>query len=104
MSFDDLLQKISPTLKRITKKLDGRFSSFDDDDLFQEAAIHLWLQQKNGELNNKTDSYILQNCYYYLKNYLRKTIDKFELISLDALDNEPGKESDEIIDLGDVKK
>ena len=60
MSFEELLEKITPTLKRITYRLNGHFSFFNDEDLFQEALMHLWVEFQQGKLNDKTDSYILQ--------------------------------------------
>lgn len=80
--FEIKINRISPTLKRITHRLNGHFSFFDDDDLFQEALIYLWLSFEKGILDDKTDSYILQGCYFHLKNYLRTTLDKAKLVSL----------------------
>lgn len=98
MSFEVLLKRISPTLRRIAYKLNGHFSSFNDEDLFQEALVHLWLAYEDDELSGKTDSYILQGCYFHLKNYIRKNYDKVNLISLDNAANEEG----ETFDLGKV--
>ncbi len=84
MSFHALVRRISPTLKRITQRLNGHHSYFDDDDLFQEALIHLWLNHKRGTLADKTDSYILQGCYFHLRNYLRKVQDKAIVLSLNT--------------------
>jgi len=95
-TFEELLKKISPTLKRITYKLNGHFSFFNDDDLFQEAMVRLWTDFQSGKLEDKTDSYILQGCYFHLKNYLRKTQDKVRLVSMDALVDEDG------LDLGET--
>jgi len=81
-SFENIVSRISPVLRRITHRLNGHFAFFDDDDLFQEALIYLWLAFQNGILSDKTDSYILQGCYFHLKNYLRVTLDKAKLISL----------------------
>lgn len=81
-NFEDILKKLSPTLRRITHKLNGHFTFFDEDDLFQEALEHLWLSYKNNSLADKTDSYVLQSCYFHLKNYLRVTLDKAKLVSL----------------------
>ena len=92
MSFESLIKRISPTLKRITYKLNGHFSFFNDEDLYQEALIHLWLDFKEGKLRNNTDSYILQGCYFYLKNYIRKNYDKASLISLERLVNSEGED------------
>jgi RNA polymerase sigma factor (sigma-70 family) len=85
MDFDETLKKLSPTIRRITWKLNGHFTFIDHDDLFQEALEHLWVAYNNGSLDNRTDSYILQGCYFHLKNYLRKTLDKAKLVSLQGL-------------------
>ena len=79
--FEEMLRKLSPTLRRITHKLNGHFTFFDEDDLFQEALEHLWMAFQDGSLGDKTDSYVLQGCYFHLKNYIRKTADKAKLIS-----------------------
>lgn len=99
MSFEELVKRISPTLKRITYKLNGHFSFFSDEDLFQEALVHLWEDFREGKLDDKTDSYILQGCYFHLKNYLRKVQTKTNLVSLDALLNEEGTDLEERLSL-----
>jgi len=83
MSFEELTKKLSPTVKRITYKLNGRYRSFSHDDLYQEALLHLWNDFNAGKLEDKTDSYILQGCYFYLKNYIRKVNERPNVISLD---------------------
>lgn len=88
MRFEELVTKISPKLKGIVHKLNGRFTFFNEDDLYQEAMVHLWLAYKNGKLGDKADSYILQGCYFHLKNYIRQVQDKAYLISIDTLINE----------------
>ncbi len=84
MGFEELHRKLSPTIKRITYKLNGRDRSFNHDDLYQEALIHLWSDFLKGKLNDKTDSYILQGCYFHLKNYIRKVGERSNVISIDA--------------------
>jgi len=42
-------------------------------------------------LRDKTDSYILQGCYFHLKNYIRKNYNKIKLINLESLTNEEGE-------------
>lgn len=83
--FEKILKKLSPTLRRITHKLNGHFTFFDEDDLFQEALQHLWICHNDDTLYDKTDSYVLQGCYFHLKNYIRKTMDKAKLLSLQKL-------------------
>ncbi|MCX5703357.1 MAG: hypothetical protein NT066_02530, partial [Candidatus Omnitrophica bacterium] len=91
MPFESLIKRISPTLKRITYKLNGHFSFFNDEDLYQEALIHLWQDFREGKLDDKTDSYILQGCHFHLKNYIRKNYDKAKLLSLENMTNEEGE-------------
>lgn len=84
MRFEELNNKFSPTIKRIAYKLNGRYRSFDHDDLCQEATLHLWNAFRQNKLADKTDSYILQGCYFHLKNYIRKVNEKQDL-SLDEM-------------------
>jgi RNA polymerase sigma factor (sigma-70 family) len=97
MSFRELHQKLSPTIKRIAWRLNGHYRSFNHDDLYQEATIHLWSDFLKGKLEDKTDSYILQGCYFHLKNYIRKVNERFNIISIDTVLRE-----DENITLEDV--
>lgn len=90
--FDEMITRLSPTLRRITYKLNGHFTYFDDDDLFQEALEHLWLASQDGSLNDKTDSYVLQGCYFHLKNYIRKAMDRAKLMSLNTIMDEDDTE------------
>lgn len=84
MEFEGLAKKLSPTIIRIAYKLNGRYRSFSHDDLYQEAMFHLWNNFRAGKLIDKTDSYILQGCYFHLKNYIRKINEKPNVISLDT--------------------
>ncbi len=95
-TFEGLVKRVSPTLKRITYRLNGHFSFFNDEDLFQEALIHLWEDFRRGKLQDKTDSYILQGCHFHLKNYLRKVRPKMKLVSLELLiNNDDGRSLEE---------
>lgn len=84
ITFEELLQRITPKLKGITHRLNGHFTFFNDDDLYQEAIIHLWIDYKLGKLNDKTDSYILQGCFFHLKNYIRTSADRAKMTSIEA--------------------
>jgi len=97
MSFEILVKRISPTIKRIAHKLNGHYTFFNDEDLYQEALIHLWIDFRGGVLGDKTDSYILQGCYYHLKNYIRKTQDNAVLVSLNNPIGEDGTVMEEIL-------
>jgi RNA polymerase sigma factor (sigma-70 family) len=102
MSFDVLMKRISPTLQRITQKLNGHFTFMDHDDLFQEAVLRLWTDFQAGALNDKTDSYLLQGCYYHLKNYIRKVQDKAPVVSLSSVVDEEAVRLEEILEAEDV--
>jgi len=99
MKFERLVKKLAPTLKRITHRLNGHFTYFNDEDLFQEALLHLWQDFNRGRLSDKTDSYILQGCYFHLKNYIRKYREKTIKISLEAtaFDEEEGLTTQELL-------
>lgn len=84
MHFKELQNNLSPVIKRIAYKLNGRYRTFSHDDLFQEALMHLWGNFTAGKLKDKTESYILQGCYFHLKNYIRKVNEKPDL-SLDGM-------------------
>lgn len=72
MEFQTLLQKISPVLRRIASKLSRQAAyAGAPDDFYQEAVLHLWGRFNRGELEAATDSYMLQSCYFHLKNYTR---------------------------------
>jgi RNA polymerase sigma factor (sigma-70 family) len=85
MIFEETLKRIAPKLRGIVYNINYRSNSLNQEDLFQEAVIHLWQDFKEGKLADKTDSYILQGCFFHLKNYIRKDAVKVSLISLDAL-------------------
>ena len=95
MSFEELIKKISPKLRRITFKLSRYLTVFSADDLYQEALIRLWNDFSKGKLQDNTDSYILQGCYFHLKNYLRTHKNNIILVSLDeAVHDEEGQDLD----------
>jgi RNA polymerase sigma factor (sigma-70 family) len=97
MKFEFMVKRLSPTLKRITKRLNGHHSYFDEEDLYQEALSHLWGAFRQGSIDDKTDSYILQGCYYHLKNHLRKVRENAIFISLSEPVGEDGTSWEEII-------
>ncbi len=80
MDFEKTLKRLDPTLRRIVWRVKGSGSGFDADDLYQEALVHLWQACGCGVLEDKTDSYILQGCYFHLKNFLRTHAEKLRLV------------------------
>ncbi len=98
LSFETLVRRLTPTLKRIACRLNGNFSFADDQDLFQEALIHLWTHFTSGDLLDKTDSYMLQGCYFHLKNYIRKIQDPAALCGLNQTADKEGPQLEDILD------
>jgi RNA polymerase sigma factor (sigma-70 family) len=69
--FNKLHTRLSPTIRRISQKLSFRFSFVDEADLYQEALLHLWTSFSDKGSEEKTDSFILQGCYFHLRNHIR---------------------------------
>ncbi len=103
MEFEKLVKKLASKLKRITYRLNHRFTFFNDEDLFQEALVYLWKEFTAGKLADKTDSYILQGCYFHLQNYIRTVKDKVTPLSLDIYIGEEGEYFTETLSLEDEK-
>lgn len=82
MAFEELLRRVSPTLRKIAYRLKGRIAFLDEEDLFQEALLHLWQEFSAGRTDDKTQSYVLQGCYFYLKNYLRTAAERVSVVTL----------------------
>src|SRR5512136_452303 len=102
MTFEGMVEKYSPTLKRIAGKLKSRHVFFDDEDLYQEALLHLWNAHREGTIGDKTDSYILQGCYYHLKNHLRTLRDKSVYISLNNPAGDDGAAVEDVTSLEEM--
>lgn len=71
MEYHALIDTIGPTLRNITYRFSRFSGGFSAEDLYQECLLHLWEKYRCGHLAGKTDSYILQGCYFHLSNYLR---------------------------------
>jgi len=97
MTFEELIKRIEPKLRGIVYKIHGTFHSFSEEDLYQEAVLQLWVDHNEGKLSDKTDSYILQSCYFYLKNYIRTIKGKTALMSMDASINEEGGKLEDVL-------
>ncbi len=99
MCFEELTKRLRPKLKAIAKSLNNRYSAFDDEDLYQEAVIHLWGKCSSGEFDDKTNSFILQGCYFFLKNHIRKIYKKIDhnSLSLNNALNDEGSSFENIL-------
>jgi RNA polymerase sigma factor (sigma-70 family) len=91
MEFNTLIKRISPKLKGIAYKLNGYVSFLSDEDFYQEAVCYLWNEFKRGRIDDKTDSYILQGCYFHLRNYIRTIKDKRVVTSLENIVGDEGE-------------
>jgi len=81
-TFNRLVNKLTPTLRKISQK--NRYLGFiDKDDLYQEAVINLWDRFKEGQLENKTSSYIVRGCYFHIQNYIRTHKVRNNVLSLE---------------------
>ena len=93
-NYDDVINRLSSEIKCIVNKVYENNSVFDRDDLYQEVLLHLWFDFTEGRLTDKTDSYILQGCYFHLKNYIRKNRRKINFISIECIKGRDDKLSD----------
>ena len=86
--YEKIIVQILPTLKRIAFRL-RTWSFLDEDDLVQEGMNYLWDEYINGRLNGKNTSYLLQGCFFHLRNCCRKTKEKLVINrnSLNEADN-----------------
>jgi RNA polymerase sigma factor (sigma-70 family) len=83
MNFEDLLSSLTPRLKQLALKYRTCCGFSDQEDLFNEMVLVLWKKWRAGELQGKTDSYIVQACYFHLRNYLRNVQDKQYYMSME---------------------
>jgi DNA-directed RNA polymerase specialized sigma24 family protein len=82
--FNGFLRQLSPKLKGIVFKLNRGFASLDGQDLFQEASLFLWEHFQSGDFSDKTESYILQGCYFHLQNFIRLSKDRFHRVRIET--------------------
>jgi RNA polymerase sigma factor (sigma-70 family) len=72
--LNEIVNSIQFQIRAIIRKININYQYIDSDDLYQEILLYLWQEKEKGQLKDKNDSYILQGCYYYLKNYIRKNL------------------------------
>lgn len=86
MSFEEIIRTMKPLL---IKLVDGnsRNLPFLKEDLLSIIIIHLFEEDLKNNLEDKTRSYIYQNCWFYLKNYLRLHRKEYFTESLDNSDD-----------------
>jgi hypothetical protein len=74
---------IEAKLRQLSLKYGRRLPFLDPDDLLSEMKVFLLMRCRGKGLGGKTESYIVQSCYFFLRNYLRKACDGEKLLSLD---------------------
>ena len=99
MEFELIRTKIDSRLRAITHKLSRWSVLMSEDDLYQEALLHLWNRYQAGELEDKNESYIAQSCYFHLRNCLRTIEKKVSLRSLSEGNSDDGYELEDILSL-----
>jgi RNA polymerase sigma factor (sigma-70 family) len=93
--FDTIMRRVSPVLHRITYRAQNHSALFNNEDLYQEALVHLWEDYNAGKLVDKTDSYILQGCYFHIKNFMRTHVTRARVVSLQAMIDDDDRHFDE---------
>lgn len=83
MEFEAIYKKFSVPITRLAKKCRSYSNFINEEDVSQEMFIHLWQEHRDGKLQDKTDSYIIQSLWFCSKNYLRKKKDRGFFVSLD---------------------
>lgn len=82
MNFETILNELTPKLNAISRRTSIISPYLDSSDLFQEMSVHLYNRWKKDDLSGYTKSYILQSCWFHMKNYLRTSCDKTYTSSL----------------------
>lgn len=85
MNFKEILKELTPKFISISLQLNKNSNGYDLNDLVQEMSMHLLEKWNKGEIEGYTKSYILQSCWFHIKNYLRKINKKIKTISLDDI-------------------
>jgi len=102
MEFMGILDRLSLGLAGIAVKASRYSGIADREDLVQEMRLHLWKKWKKRELEGKTESYILQGCWFHVRNYLRTNAARRTRVSLDMPVKEDGASLGEMLPDGSV--
>jgi len=97
MNFEDLVTSLLPKLKRLSFKYHAYSRSCDEEDLLSEMILFLWKKWRQGEWEDKTESYIVQACYFHMRNRLRGMEERCQLVNLDEPVDEDGTRVSEFI-------
>lgn len=83
MDFMTIAATIEPKLRQLAVKYCRIAVNLDGDDLFDEMMAHLWERWRAGALEGKTESYIVQSCYFHMRNYIRVSGRNRGVLSID---------------------
>ena len=72
MDYSEIVDRLSPALRRTSRGLSRPGGGADPEDLFQEGLIWLWEGLRRGTLDRLSDAYILGGCRFHLMNRRRR--------------------------------
>ena len=79
-TYEELIKKIDPHLKFISKSFKNNLRYISPEDILQELYFDLWQKWSTGKLKKKNISYIKKGCFYFLKNFSRKYSEKLRIV------------------------
>ncbi len=97
MDYNELAASLLPKLKLIAAKYRTMVRWCDEDDALCEMLGFLWKQYNDGVYEGKTESFIVQSCYFHLRNCLRLADDRREMLSLEQMPREGGFPLEEVL-------
>ena len=71
MTFEAKLAEFVPKLTALSMNIKNMPVSMERSDLIAEMELHLWKKWKNGDFTIHTDSYLIQSCWFHIKNFIR---------------------------------
>jgi RNA polymerase sigma factor (sigma-70 family) len=83
VNFEEFIVPVIPRLRQLAFKYRSVCSLCDENDLFEEMELFLLGQWQSGGLADKTESYVVQACYFHLRNFLRTAQEQQEPVHLD---------------------
>jgi DNA-directed RNA polymerase specialized sigma subunit len=83
--FNRLVRKLSPTIKRIAYRLNGRYRSLTMTTSTRNLCSTFGMISTAASSRTRRIVYILQGCYFHLKNCIRKINERPNVVSLESL-------------------
>jgi DNA-directed RNA polymerase specialized sigma24 family protein len=102
MNFEEIFTAVTPKLRQLAWRYRSLCAGLDEDDLLNEMLAFLAGEWRRGALEDKTTSYMVQSCYFHLRNYLRTAGDSRRCVSLDASLQDTGGDDERSMSLADV--